>query len=254
MNHIHVSLIPPVARIELNAPPVNVIDRNLMNELQKRLDDIENREDIRYILVESAIPGRFSAGVSVPEHHPDQAPEMIRQFHQLMKHWLLLRPYTIAKVSGFAYGGAAEWLLMFDRVYAVPDAAIGFPEIKLAFFPPIALAVLPEIIGYQRASRLILSGETPKAETWVRLGWDIEICPLETMDASIRTWVETLENHSHPVTQLTRQTLQRLYATRWIQRIDEAEDVFIRELLTLADPEEGVQAFIEKRKPEWQHR
>ncbi len=254
MHRIAVSFEPPVARLELNAPPVNVIDRDLMTELQHRLDDIENHDNIRYVIVESAIPGRFSAGVSVPEHHPDKAPEMIQQFHQLMKRWLLLRPYTIAKVSGFAYGGAAEWLLMFDRVYAVPDAAIGFPEIKLAFFPPIALVVLPDIIGYHRASQMILSGETPSAQTWATLGWDIQICPPDTMDASIRTWVETLENHSHPVTQLTRQALQKLHAKRWIQRMDEAETVFIRDLLTLADPAEGVRAFVEKRKPVWQHR
>ncbi|MCG6964169.1 MAG: enoyl-CoA hydratase, partial [Acidobacteria bacterium] len=65
-----------VARLAINAPPVNVLDRAVLDELTGRLRELGEQEDLAAVLIEGA--GRcFSAGASVAEHQPEQAPEMV---------------------------------------------------------------------------------------------------------------------------------------------------------------------------------
>lgn len=244
----------PYAFLTLQAPPVNVIDTAMIHELDSILESMEKESDIRYLVVESALPGKFSAGVSVPEHHPEQAPEMIRHFHRFIERWLNSEIYTVAKVDGFAYGGAAEWLLVFDRVFVTPESRLGFPEVKLAFFPPVAMAILPDLVGYHRACEIILSGKTPEASMWKNMGWDLELVDQPDLDETVKNWLEKLDQLSHPVVKLIRRSMRKIHASRWIENLRELENIFINELLSLEDPLEGVLSFMEKRQPVWKHR
>ena len=245
---------PPVLEITLAVPPVNVIDGAMMNELLQVLTPLPEAGDrLRYVVLKSGVPGRFSAGVSVPEHEPARAPEMIRTFHRLIRTWLRLPQQTLALVQGYAYGGAAEWLLVCDRVFITPDSPLGFPEIKLGFFPPVAMAVLPEFLPPPLAHRMILSGATPPAEEWARMGWPLDLVPAGAMDSALQSFLEEQEGYSHAVVRLAHATLKSAYASGLEARLEEIERVFIDDLLALEDPAEGVRAFLEKRAPQWRH-
>lgn len=245
---------PPVFQMILSNPPANVIDGTLMNEVLGQLGKLRESADLhRYVILRSDVPKRFSAGVSIPEHEPKSAPEMIRLFHRMILEWARLPQVTMAAVSGYAYGGAAEWLLVCDRVFATPDSSIGFPEIRLGFFPPVAAILLPTILAPPLARAMVLGGRTPPSKVWVDMGWPMELIDEEHIDEALDKSVTELEQFSRPVISLTHRLMKSFDLDEFEKRLHKAEEVFINELLTLEDPAEGIQAFMEKREPVWKH-
>jgi cyclohexa-1,5-dienecarbonyl-CoA hydratase len=146
------------ADLELRIPPVNVLAASDLDRIAALC--IETR-DAR-VLVVTGLPRAFSAGVSVPEHDPE--PEAIERMLGAMRRALTalleVPAVTIAAVSGACLGGGAEIAAACDLVLAAEDARIGFPEIRLACFPPGAAALLPVRIGDARAADWILTGRT----------------------------------------------------------------------------------------------
>lgn len=146
------------ADVEVRLPPVNVLG---MKDLERLSERIAGAAASR-VLVLSGLPRAFSAGVSVAEHEPE--PEAIDRMLAAMRgvlEALIASPaVTIASVSGACLGGGAEIAAACDFVLAAEDARIGFPEIRLACFPPGAAALLPERIGAARAADWILTGRT----------------------------------------------------------------------------------------------
>ena len=239
-------------RLVLNHPPVNVLDSDLFVRVQEVISTLHDRATtVRFVVLESALPERFSAGVSVPEHAPDRAPNMIRTFHRLLRDWVDLPQVTIAKVDGYALGGAAEWLLLTDFVIASDRSTFGFPEIQLAFYPPVALAFLADRVGYHRAVAMILEGQRFAAADWWNMGLLTRVVPATELEDAVRQLVERLAGYSRTVLGLTVQLLRRHHVRAHWARLESLETTFIDELLSYADPAEGVRAFIEKRAPRW---
>lgn len=244
-----------VARLRMNAPPANVIDTAMMTRWQEAIRRLHaEQETIAFAVLESALPGKFSAGVSIPEHAPDRAPEMIRTFHETLWQWAHVPQVTVAVVDGYALGGAAEVLLLTDFVIASDRSQFGFPEIRLAFFPPVALAFLPAWVGYHRAVSMILRGETVGAETWHRWGLVEWVVPAEGLAQAVADLIGELGRLSRAALRLTRRLLKRHWVESAWPHLEAIERAFVDDLLRLADVAEGVRAFQEKRPPRWTHR
>lgn len=146
------------ADLELRRPPVNVLGAADL----ERIASLSGETAGCRVLVVTGLPRAFSAGVSVAEHEPD-APAIDRMLGAMRRALtaLLETPaVTIAAVSGACLGGGAELASACDLVLAAEDARIGFPEIRLACFPPGAAALLPLRIGEARAADWILTGKT----------------------------------------------------------------------------------------------
>jgi cyclohexa-1,5-dienecarbonyl-CoA hydratase len=152
--------VSPEGRADLciAIPPVNVLCVADLERLASLVGEVRGAR----VLVLTGLPRAFSAGVSVPEHEP--APEAIERMLGAMRRVLdaLVRvpAVTLAAVSGACLGGGAEIAAACDVVLAAEDARIGFPEIKLACFPPGAAALLPARVGEARANEWILTGRT----------------------------------------------------------------------------------------------
>ena len=128
-----------------------------MRELQPALAEIESRTDVSTILFQGD-PRAFSVGVDIKAHVPEQVQEMLTGFHAVIRAIVASRKVTIAAVRGACLGGAAELAAVCDMVYTARDASWGFPEIRLACYPPVAAVVLATLIGQKRAAELILTG------------------------------------------------------------------------------------------------
>lgn len=139
-----------VAELRLRIPPVNVLTGSDLREIARCAEAVADAG----VLVVTGLPRAFSAGVEVAEHRPD--PEAIEAMLSAMRAaltaLLAVRAVTIASVSGACLGGGAELAAVCDIVLAAEDARIGFPEIRLACFPPGAVAFLPARIGEARAA------------------------------------------------------------------------------------------------------
>jgi cyclohexa-1,5-dienecarbonyl-CoA hydratase len=146
------------ADLRLAIPPVNVLGVADLEDLASRLVGIRGAR----VLVLTGLPRAFSAGVSIGEHDP--SPEAIERMLGAMRRALDalvgVPAVTVAAVSGACLGGGAELAAACDVVLAAEDARIGFPEIRLACFPPGAAALLPARVGEARANEWMLSGRT----------------------------------------------------------------------------------------------
>ena len=146
---IEARVAAPVARVKLINPPLNVIDLPMARELAQTLTEIESRSEISIIVFEGDA-SVFSAGVDIKAHLPEEIHEMLTSFHAVIRALVATRKVTIAAVRGACLGGGAELAAVCDMVYTARDAAWGFPEIKLACFPPVAVVALATLIGQKR--------------------------------------------------------------------------------------------------------
>ena len=144
------------ADLRIQLPPVNVLG---VADLDRIAECVSGAGAAR-VLVLTGLPRAFSAGVSIPEHEPE--PESIARMLAAMRRALTAliecRSVTLAAVSGACLGGGAEIAAACDLVLAAADARIGFPEIRLACFPPGGAILLPGRIGEARANEWILTG------------------------------------------------------------------------------------------------
>ncbi len=166
---IAVELQPPVARVTLNNPPLNVIDIPMMMELRGALEQIESRPEIAMIVFAGS-ERVFSSGVDVAAHTPDQVRDMLTSFHNVIRSVVGSGKLTVASVRRHCLGGGAELALVCDVAYASSDSVWGFPEIKLGCYPPVACVALSAIVGQKLAAEMVLSGRTLNAQEALAAG------------------------------------------------------------------------------------
>jgi cyclohexa-1,5-dienecarbonyl-CoA hydratase len=241
---------PPVARIGLNHPPLNVIDIPMMEELARVLTEIETRTDVSMILLTGEGKG-FSAGVDVAAHTPDKVQEMLTKFHAVIRSLVSSKKVTIAAVHGNCFGGGAELAMVCDIVITTDAATWGFPEIKLGCYPPVACTALSALIGQKRAAELILTGKTITGTDATNIGLANRAVPVESLVAAVEETVGQLFTLSPAALSITKKAIYAWDATHFDKGLARAEKTYLEELMKTADAQEGIQAFMEKRQPKW---
>jgi cyclohexa-1,5-dienecarbonyl-CoA hydratase len=165
----------------LDRPPLNVLNLPMLAELEKTCALLSNERSLKCVVLRGA--GRaFCAGVDVADHTPDRVERMLELFHGAVRRLMALPCPVVAAVNGAALGGGCELLMACDVVLARDDARIGQPEIRLGAFPPVAAAVLPRLIGRQRALDLVLTGRTLSAEEAREMGLVTRVLAAETFE------------------------------------------------------------------------
>lgn len=239
-----------VARIALNHPPLSVIDVPMMEELSRVLAEIESRADVSVIVLSGAGQG-FSAGVDVAAHTPDKVEEMLGKFHAAIRAVVASKKVTIAAVRGHCLGGGAELAMVCDMAYTAESARWGFPEIKLACYPPVACTALAALVGQKRAAELILTGRTITGREAAATGLATRAVPEEDLDALIEQTVGELLKLSPAALAVTKKAVYAWDAMHFDKGLARAEKIYLEELMKTGDAREGVQAFLEKRAPKW---
>lgn len=235
----------PLARLTLTRPPVNVINLALMDEALAAIRTAD-WTGVRACIL--AGEGKsFSAGVDVGEHLGPTSGPMIRRFHELFRSLLGLPCALVARVQGSCLGGAAELLLACDAVVVAEDATLGFPEIRLGVFPPIACALLDRAVGRGLARRLILTGETLSGREAAEAGLATRAVPASGLDGAAAHEASLLTRVSGAAIRETRRAMSEVDLAR-------IEDVYLGGLMKTADATEGLTAFLEKRPPQWMDR
>ena len=250
MSSIHLTIDGPVARVEIDRPPVNVIDLPVAAELEAAIGSAATRDGVAVIVL--AGRGRaFCAGVEVRDHLPDRGAEMLRAFHRACLALVHAPQPTIAVVQGAALGGGCELTLACDLVVAGERATFGQPEIRLGVFPPFAAVVLPRMVPSHLATEMLLTGRilaAPEAERW---GLANRVVPDAELGAATEETVRGLLALSPSSLRLTRELLRRVHARPSAVDVDLAERFYVEHLLETPDAIEGLQAFLEKRVPRW---
>ncbi|KMY66314.1 hypothetical protein AAU61_17790 [Desulfocarbo indianensis] len=247
--HIKLKVENGLATLTLCREPLNVLNIAMMKEMNQALDSLVG-QPLKALLI-NAEGKAFSAGVDVGEHLGDQVHEMIEVFHGIFRRMDALGVVTVASVQGAALGGGCEVAAFCDLVVASEKAKLGQPEIMVGVFPPIAALTFPRQIGYKKALELIVTGDTIGAAEAKQLGLVNQVVPPEELQAATDKLVGKLLAMSGLVLKLTKKAFVGGLQDDSDQGLAVIEKVYLDELMKTRDAEEGLKAFLEKRKPVW---
>jgi cyclohexa-1,5-dienecarbonyl-CoA hydratase len=242
-----------IARLTLARPPLNVLNMAMLSEINAHLETLVGRQDLCALVIDGE--GKvFSSGVDVPEHQKGTVDAMIGTFHKTFRIMHRLPMPTIAAAHGGAYGGAMELAVFCDIILAADDLRIGVPEIKLGVFPPLAVAHLAQIIGVKKAAELIFTGTLIQADEALSIGLVNHVYPAAEFRATVEKFTERFSSLSAFSLYQVKRAFRRVVMPDVERALDEAERIYLRDLMEGDDPSEGLNAFIEKRAPVWADR
>ncbi len=248
--HIRQKMVDGVGTIILNRPPVNVLNIEMMEEINRALRDFKGEEAVKVLLFR-AEGKAFSAGVDVGEHMGDMVERMIEAFHGMFRLMDELEVPSIAVVNGAALGGGCELALYCDMVLATEKSTFGQPEIMVGVFPPIAALILPRIMGRKRAMELILSGKTIGAREALELGLINRVITENALEEEVKEFVDEFTRNSAVVLKLTKKAAMQGLCDDVDGGLRRIERIYLEELMKTEDASEGLKSFLEKRKPHW---
>jgi len=249
-SRIVVELEPPAARIRLQNHPLNVIDIAMMDELNAALSEIETLPGI-VAVVFSGAQKAFSVGVDVAAHTPGKVEKMLAKFHGVIRALVLSKKITIAAVHGHCLGGGAELAMVCDLVYTSELATWGFPEIKLGCFPPVAATVLAALVGQKQAADLILTGRNITGKEAAGIGLANSVLAEVDLERTVQETVQHLSRLSPAALAVTKKAMYAWDSIHFDKGLARAEKIYLEELMKTEDAQEGINAFLEKREPEW---
>ena len=242
-----------VARVSLDRAPLNVLDRPLGRALADAVAAIAADRDVAVLVMDGGDARGFSAGVEVADHTPELVGEMLAAFHGAVRAlWACACP-SVALVHGFAMGGGLELALACDQVVVESDARLGFPEIALGCYPPVAAAILPARIGWAAANDLVLGGEPFTSEHALALGLVNRICAPGAREAACAELVAPLLRHSPAVLREARLSLKIGEGGAQEAALTAIEKRYLDTLMKLGDANEGIAAWLAKRAPQWRN-
>ena len=242
-----------LARVTFTHPPLNVFDFRQMDELSDALKQIEQRPEISAAILTGG-DRAFSAGVDVAVHTPELVPEMLRKFHALILCVAKFPKITLAEVHGACLGGGAELAMVCDLCFTAEESKWGFPEVTLGCYPPVACTALAALVGEKRAADLIFTGRTFSGSEAAAWGLANEACAESEIDAAIKRTLDHLLKLSPAALACAKKAFYAWDSIHLDKGLARAEKIYLEELMRTEDAKEGVQAWMEKRKPLWKGR
>lgn len=243
-----------VWRIVLNSPKANVLEAAMLKEIASALKDLATHAEVKLVVFEGE-GKHFSFGASVPEHTKENAAMMLKAFHEVFYRLVDLAVPTMAIVRGQCLGGGMELALFCNFIFADGTAKFGQPEIVLGVFPPPASVILPRKVGQTYADDIALTGRTLDAQEAHRIGI-VTVLAEEGQDAwqVAGTWIE---KHVLPKSATCLRIANKAVRLGFFRALREdlprMEALYLKELMETHDACEGINAFLEKRKPEWKN-
>jgi len=239
-----------VVKITLNHPPVNIMDIPTMREVNAALESLQDDRESKVVLF-GATGKAFCAGVDVKDHTAEKVGEMVEVFHRIFRLMWSLDIPTVAAVNGAALGGGCELVTFCDMVIASERATFGQPEIQVGVYPPVAAVTFPRLMPRMKAMELLLLGGVIGAQDAERLGIVNRVVSVESFEDEVSGFVGRLTSLSGVVLRLTKRAALQGLALGFEEALGLSEDLYLNQLMKTEDATEGLQAFMEKRKPVW---
>ncbi|KAA3601494.1 MAG: cyclohexa-1,5-dienecarbonyl-CoA hydratase [Calditrichaeota bacterium] len=238
-----------ILSIILDSPKGNVLDGEMMSEILSVLQNEATDKNVK-ALIFKAEGKHFSFGASVPEHTKDKVGEMLTAFHAIFKEMVKLCKPTFSVVQGQCLGGGMELAIFSNWIFASSDAKFGQPEVNLGVFPPIASVILPYLIGLAKSDDLILSGRTITAQEALEMHLVHSVS--ENPETKLKDFIEThILPKSAVALHFSVKSARYDYYHHFNKNINSLEKMYIEELMETKDANEGINSFLERRKPNW---
>jgi len=254
MSSIIFEIKDAIAIITLNRPDkLNSFNREMALAMQQRLDECKS-DTVRCVLITGAGKG-FSAGQDLAEvtelsnHRFDKI--LTEYYHPIVMRIRKLEKPVIAAVNGVAAGAGANIALCCDVVVAAGSASFVQSFSKIGLIPDSSGSyILPRLIGWQKASALMMLGTKVSAEEAERIGMIYQFFPDETFHENVMNIARFLSQMPTRGLAYTKKVLDDSFTNTFEEQLQE-EDIFQMKASQTEDYREGVKAFLEKRKPEF---
>jgi cyclohexa-1,5-dienecarbonyl-CoA hydratase len=239
-------------RLRLARPKANIIDAAMIAALDEALKEHLGRGDLLGVLIDAEGPN-FCFGASVEEHLPDKCAAMLKSLHALLLRVLASPVPVMVAVHGQCLGGGLELALAGTLLFIAPDAKLGQPEIKLGVFAPAASCLLPERVGQAEADELLLSGRSINAAEAATIGLVTAVTD-DPEGAALAWFAQHLKGKSAAALRHALRASRLDLVERLGQKLARVEALYLEGLMATDDAVEGLNAFLAKRPPEWEHR
>lgn len=247
----------PVMRLRLHRPELhNAFDADLIETLTAALIAIGEDHSIRVVVLEGAGPS-FSAGADLNwmrgmatatrDENRNDALALARLMRTLDE---LSRP-TIARVHGAAFGGGVGLIACCDIAIGTPEAKFGLTESRLGLLPAVISPYVIAAIGARQARRWFASAELFDAAEAERIGLLHAVVPADELDAAVQRQIELLLKAGPFAANHAKALVQRVVHETDRGRVDRDNADLIAQLRVSPEGQEGLAAFLEKRKPGW---
>ncbi len=238
-------------RLRLNTPKANIVDAAMIAALDAAFHQLAEKKDAHAVLLDHEGP-HFSFGASVEEHLPEQCAGMIKSLHALIKTMLAAPVPVLVAVKGQCLGGGLEVAMAGNFIFAAPDAMLGQPEIKRAVFAPAASCLLPRLVGQQHAEDMLYSGRSITGARAAEIGLALE-ANADPEAAALGYFDKHLAGLSASSLGFAIEGARGRFRAEVSADLDRVEALYLDGLMKTHDAVEGLQAFVEKRPPVWEH-
>lgn len=241
-----------VANVTLNRPPANAVATEVLKELSHVLSDLENDPDTKVILLTGE--GRFfSAGADIKEFTTVDSEEGFADlggFGQTLFDKMEAFPKPIiAAIHGAALGGGLELAMACHIRLVTENAKLGLPELSLGLVPGFAGSQrLPELVGKPKATEMLLTSEPISGREAVTLGLANQVYSDEELHPKAKELAEKIAQKSAVSTKFALDLLSYSKSDKFDEGVSKEKEYFGKAFAS-ADGQEGIRAFIEKRKP-----
>ncbi len=244
-----------VGVVTLNRPKaLNALNGELIEELNDAIDKLEADDKIGCIVLTGSEKA-FAAGADIKEMESKDFVDAYRgNFIMSWERITQARKPVIAAVAGYALGGGCELAMMCDFIIAADSAKFGQPEINLGVSPGAGgTQRLTRFVGKSKSMEMCLTGRMMDADEAERSGLVSRVVPAaDLLDDAIATAAKIAEL-SMPALMMTKEMVNRAYETTLAEGVRFERRLF-HAMFALEDQTEGMQAFVEKRKPQFKNR
>ncbi|MEK7395377.1 MAG: enoyl-CoA hydratase-related protein [Candidatus Poribacteria bacterium] len=235
---------------------LNALNSAVLSEMKEILSALASDPDVRVVVLTGAGDKAFIAGADIAEMKDKSATEAVRFAqlgHDVAKLLELMPKPTIAAVNGYALGGGTEMALACDFILANEKAVFGQPEVGLGVIPGFGATFrLPKFIGLPRAKELIYSGKKISAKEALSFGLVNRVLPIEGFMQSVLEIARSISMQSASAVARAKQLLNEFSETAGLNSKLDGEVQAFGQLFCSYDQKEGMNAFLEKRKPIFQ--
>jgi len=245
-----------VAEVTLNRPEnLNTFDSTMAGELYDALIELDARKNVRVVLLKGAGKA-FCAGIDVNELAGKSALEY-RAWIERMERPLVaisnMQKPVIAQLHGVAAANGMGLIAAADLVIAAENARMGLTAINVGLNCVGPVIPVARCVGRKKALELLLYGNLIPASEALALGLINRLVPKDQLETEARRWAQELAQKSPIAVQIAKSAFYTSEDMDYEKQFAHMNEAFAR-LCTADDAKEGVQAFFEKRKPQWQEK
>jgi enoyl-CoA hydratase/carnithine racemase len=242
-----------LGRLTLDRPErINALSLDMLTDVMGALDELAGSPTVEVIIIDAAGRG-FSVGHDLAEMIERERPfydELFATCSLLMQRIQQIRQPVIAKVHGMAAAAGCQLVAACDLVVASEESRFGTTGLKVGLFCSTPMVPLSRAIGRKRALEMLLTGETISAERAAAWGLVNRVVPLDELEAAVVSLAEQIGAYSTEVVGLGKAAFYAQLEMTESAAYDMAKDIIAGNAM-MADGQEGMKAFLEKRPASW---